>query len=164
MKRLWWLQHVFMVVDCAPEDCVTGCVLSAAWCRKCGEGRLSVAASAQTQWSGCRVSSSPGSCTVLYCTVLYCTVEWPGWRISPSPGSRYNYLYLELWSRLDQRLPATNIRRPTWRSRILSTVYSFWRKCCWNILCPRWNGKCFLFFQVDNEKFTCHQLTKWACV
>ena len=52
---------------------------------------------------------------VLYRTVLHFTVQWPGRRISPSPGSRYNYLYLELWSRLDQRLPATNIRRPTWR-------------------------------------------------
>ena len=38
------------------DDRMTGCVLSAAWCRKCGEGRISVAASAQTQWSGWRIS------------------------------------------------------------------------------------------------------------
>ena len=65
------------------DDRMTGCVLSAAWCRKCGEGRISVAASAQTQWSGWRISFAHHHldlvlCSTVYCTVLYCTVLYSG--------------------------------------------------------------------------------------
>ena len=53
----------------APEDCVTGCVLSAAWCRKCGEGRLSW--QHQPRPSGQDVGYLHHLDLVLHCTVLY---------------------------------------------------------------------------------------------